>query len=32
MSFEEYSKCVKPLRVTQVQIWESDTASVIYRP
>jgi 6-pyruvoyltetrahydropterin/6-carboxytetrahydropterin synthase len=29
---EEYSKKVAPLRVSQVQVWESDSASVIYRP
>ncbi|MCD4779682.1 MAG: 6-carboxytetrahydropterin synthase QueD [Candidatus Omnitrophica bacterium] len=30
--FDEYMKKVAPLRVSQVRVWESDSASVIYRP
>ncbi|MFH0753868.1 MAG: 6-carboxytetrahydropterin synthase QueD [Candidatus Omnitrophota bacterium] len=28
--YMEYAKCVKPLKMVRVQVWESDNADVVY--
>lgn len=30
--YDEYAKIISPLQVSKVQVWESDSSSVIYTP